>query len=119
MFDARVLGKPRKLVAVANRNGFYYVLDRASGEFMAGQAYIKQTWADGLDAQGRPIVIRGTEPTDNGVLVYPNLSGGTVWFRPSYSPLTKLLYIPAREVGGIYFKREAEFKIGTMFGGGG
>lgn len=119
LFDAAVAGKPRKLLAVANRNGFYYVLDRVTGKFVAGQAYIKQTWADGLDVNGRPVVIAGTEPTDNGVLVYPNLSGGTVWFSPSYSPLTSLVYIPTREAGGIYFKREAEFKIGTMFGGGG
>jgi alcohol dehydrogenase (cytochrome c) len=119
LFDAAVAGKPRKLIAVANRNGFYYVLDRVTGEFIAGQPYIKQTWARGLDAKGRPVVIPGTEPTEAGVLVYPNLSGGTVWFSPSYSPRTKLFYIPAREVGGIYFKREAEFKIGTMFAGGG
>ena len=119
LFDASVGGKPRKLVANANRNGFYYLLDRVTGEFLAGQAYIKQTWAKGLDAKGRPIVIPGTEPTDEGVLVYPNLSGGTVWFSPSYSPLTGLFYVPAREAGGVYFKRDAEYKAGTMFGGGG
>ena len=119
LFDAAIGGQPRKLVAVANRNGFYYVLDRSTGEFLAGRPYIKQTWARGLDAKGRPLVIPGTDPTNEGVLVYPNLSGGTVWFSPSYSPRTGLLYVPAREVGGIYFKREAEFKVGAMFGGGG
>jgi alcohol dehydrogenase (cytochrome c) len=119
LFDAPVAGKPRKLVALGNRNGFYYVLDRVTGEFIAAQPYIKQTWSRGLDSKGRPVLIPGTEPTDAGVLVYPNLSGGTVWFSPSYSPLTKLFYVPAREVGGIYFKREAEFKIGTVFAGGG
>jgi alcohol dehydrogenase (cytochrome c) len=119
LFDAQIAGKPRKLIATANRNGFYYVLDRLTGEFLAGQPYIKQTWAKGLDPKGRPVTIPGTEPTDNGVLVYPNLSGGTVWFSPSYSPLTRLFYVPAREVGGIYFKREAEYKAGSMFSGGG
>ena len=119
IFDAKVGGKPRKLIANANRNGFYYVLDRVTGEFLAGQPYIKQTWANGLDSKGRPMVIPGTEPTDAGVLVYPNLNGGTIWFSPSYSPATGLFYVPAREIGGIYFKRDAEFKVGTMFGGGG
>jgi alcohol dehydrogenase (cytochrome c) len=119
IFDATVGGKPRKLIANANRNGFYYLLDRVTGEFLAGQPYIKQTWANGLDAKGRPIVIPGTEPTEAGVLVYPNLNGGTIWFSPSYSPATGLFYVPAREIGGIYFKRDAEFKVGTMFGGGG
>ncbi len=119
LFDATVAGKSRQLIANANRNGFYYVLDRVSGEFLAGQPYIKQTWANGLDAKGRPNVIPGTEPSDIGVLIYPNLNGGTIWFSPSYSPLTGLFYVPVREIGGIYFKRQAEYKAGTMFGGGG
>ncbi len=119
IFDANVAGKSRKLIGNANRNGFYCVLDRVTGEFLAGQPYIKQTRAKGLDAKGRPQVIPGTDPTDEGVLVYPNLNGGTIWFSLSYSPLTGLLYVPAREIGGIYFKREAEYKAGTMFGGGG
>lgn len=119
IFDGVVAGKPRKLIANANRNAFYYVLDRTTGEFITGQAYVKQTWAEGLDAKGKPIVIPGTEPTEEGVLVWPNLNGGTIWQSPSYNPLTKLVYVPAREIGGTYFKREAEYKVGTMFGGGG
>ncbi len=56
LFEADVRGQRRKLVAVANRNAFYYVLDRANGEFVAGRAYAKQTWAKGLDDHGRPMV---------------------------------------------------------------
>ena len=66
LFEAEVRGRARKLVAVANRNAFYYVLDRSSGEFIAGRAYAKQTWAKGLDDRGRPIVIPGHRAQRSG-----------------------------------------------------
>jgi alcohol dehydrogenase (cytochrome c) len=119
LFEADVRGAKRDLVAVANRNAFYYVLDRRTGEFLAGRPYAKQTWARGLDDKGRPIVIPGTDPTDEGVLVYPNLNGATVWFSPSYNPQTGLVYVPTREKGAVYFKRAQEFKEGTFYAGGG
>jgi alcohol dehydrogenase (cytochrome c) len=119
LFEAEVRGQRRKLIANANRNAFYYVLDRATGEFIAGREYVKQTWAKGLDDKGRPIVIPGTEPSEKGTLVWPSLNGGTVWQSPSYSPATRLFYVSAREKGSIYFKREAEYKPGTFFAGGG
>jgi alcohol dehydrogenase (cytochrome c) len=109
----------RKLVAVANRNAFYYVLDRSTGEFIAGREYSKQTWSKGLDDHGRPLVIPNTEPSAEGTAVYPNLNGATVWFSPSYSPLTNLFYVSVREIGSIYYKREANYKPGTFFAGGG
>ncbi len=119
LVDAQVRGRRRRLVVNPNRNAFYYALDRTSGEFLAGQTYAKQTWAKGLDDRGRPIVIPGTEPSEQGVLVWPSLNGATVWFSPSYSPLTGLIYVSAREVGSTYYKREAEYKPGTFFAGGG
>ena len=119
LFEAEVRGVKRKLVAVANRNAFFYVLDRTSGEFITGRAYAKQTWAKGLDDRGRPMVIPNTEPSAEGTIAYPNLNGATVWFSPSYSPLTNLFYVSVRELGSIYYKREAEYKPGTFFAGGG
>lgn len=119
LFDGVIRGVKRRLVAVANRNAFYYVLDRGTGEFIAGREYSKQTWAKGLDDRGRPIVIPGTEPSEKGTLVWPNLNGATIWFSPSYSPVTNLFYVAVREVGSIYYKREAEYKPGTFFAGGG
>jgi alcohol dehydrogenase (cytochrome c) len=119
LFEADVRGARRKLVAVANRNAFYYVLDRSSGEFLAGRAYSKQTWAKGLDDRGRPIVLPDTEPSEAGTLVWPNLNGATVWFSPSYNPAEGLLYVAVREIASIYFKRKAEYKPGTFFAGGG
>ncbi len=104
---------------MANRNAFFYLLDRATGEFLLGEPYAKQTWAKGLDAKGRPIVLPNTEPTIEGNLVWPSLQGATNWFSPSYNPLTKMLYVPVREMGAYYYKGEAEFKPGTFFAGGG
>jgi alcohol dehydrogenase (cytochrome c) len=119
LFEAEVRGTRRKLVAVANRNAFYYVLDRTSGEFVAGRPYAKQTWSKGLDDRGRPIVIPNTEPSEQGTLVWPNLNGATVWFSPAYSPQTQWLYVAVREIASIYFKRHAEYKPATFFAGGG
>jgi len=119
LFEAEVRGARRKLLAMANRNAFYYVLDRATGEFLAGRPYAKQTWAKGLDDQGRPLVVPNTEPSEQGTLVWPNLNGATVWFSPAYSPQTGLFYVATREIGSIYYKREAEYKPGIFFAGGG
>jgi alcohol dehydrogenase (cytochrome c) len=119
LFDGEISGRQRKLVAIANRNAFYYVLDRSTGEFLAGRAYAKQTWAHGLDAKGRPIRAPNSEPTEKGALIWPNLNGATIWFSPSYNPQTDLLYVAVREVGAVYFKREAEYKEGTFYAGGG
>jgi alcohol dehydrogenase (cytochrome c) len=119
LFEADVRGTRRKLVAVANRNAFYYVLDRTTGEFVTGLPYARQTWAKGLDDRGRPIVIPNTEPSPQGTLVWPNLNGATVWFSPAFSPLTQLVYVAVREIASVYFKREADYKPGTFFAGGG
>jgi len=119
LFDAKVNGRERKLIASANRNAFYYVLDRETGEFIAGQPYAKETWASGLDAKGRPIRIPDSEPTEKGALIWPNLNGATVWFSPSYNPETGLFYVAVREIGSKYFKRETPYKPGTFFPGGG
>jgi len=110
LFDAKINGRERKLIANANRNAFYYVLDRGTGEFIAGRPYAKQTWARGLDSKGHPIVLPDTEPTEKGALVWPNANGATVWFSPSYSPQTSLFYVAVREIGSVYFKRSAEYK---------
>jgi alcohol dehydrogenase (cytochrome c) len=119
LLDGEVRGVKRKLVAVANRNAFFYVLDRASGEFITGREYAKQTWAKGLDDRGHPMVLPNTEPSAEGTMAWPNLNGATVWFSPSYSPKTGLFYVSVREIGSIYYKREADYKPGTFFAGGG
>jgi alcohol dehydrogenase (cytochrome c) len=119
LVDATLDGRERKLVIMANRNAFYYVLDRVDGEFLLATAYSKQTWASGIDETGRPMVLPNTEPTEEGNLVWPSLQGATNWFSPSYSPSTGLLYVAVREMGSIYFKTEAEYEPGKNFLGGG
>jgi alcohol dehydrogenase (cytochrome c) len=119
LMDATVRGQQRKVVAMANRNAFYYLLDRGTGEFLHGSEFSRQTWAKGLDDRGRPVVLPNTEPSTEGTLVHPSLQGATNWFSPSYSPVTKMFYVAVREMSAIYYKTDAEFKPGNWFGGGG
>ncbi|HEX2465395.1 MAG TPA: PQQ-dependent dehydrogenase, methanol/ethanol family [Thermoanaerobaculia bacterium] len=119
LLDGEVGGRTRRLLATANRNAFYYLLDRETGEFLHASPYAKQTWADGIDAKGRPKVRPGTEPSVEGTLVWPSLQGATNWFSPSYSPKTNLFYVPVREMGAYYYKGEAEYEAGSYFTGGG
>jgi len=125
LFDTTLNGKPRKLVALANRNAFYYVLDRVTGEFITGVPFAKQTWAKGLDAKGRPIKEDASkiEPSVEGTLVYPALTGAINWTSPCYSPLTGLFYVNARDAGAYYIKGERKMapgnSVGIVGGGGG
>ncbi len=119
LIDGEVDGQPRKLLAAANRNAFYYLLDRQSGRFLRAEPYARQTWAKEIDENGRPVLIPGMDPSVEGTLVYPSLQGATNWFSPSYSPETGLFYVPTREMGAIYYKGEAEYEPGKEFMGGG
>jgi len=121
LFDTVIAGKKRKIVAQANRNAFYYVLDRETGEFLAGKAYAKQTWAKGLDAKGRPIELPDIDPTPQGTLVYPSITGSVNWTSSSYSPLTGLFYVNTREQGAYYFKGHPQIQPHNPadIGGGG
>jgi len=115
LFDATINGRARKLVAMANRNAFYYVLDRETGEFLSALPYAKQTWAERIDAKGRPIRRPDTAPSLEGTLVFPNIQGASNWPSPSYSPQTKLFYQATREMGTYFFKGEPSYKPGEAF----
>ncbi len=119
LFEGRVRGAARRLVSMANRNGFYYVLDRATGEFLSGTPYIRQNWAEGLDARGRPILRPNTEPTAEGTDLIPNLHGASNWYSPAYSPRTGLFYVAARQMGSRYYKYPVSYTPGRFFLGGG
>ena len=119
LIDREWEGEERRLLILANRNAFYYVLDRKTGEFLHGNEYSKQTWATGLDENGRPLEIPGMEPSYDGTLVWPSLQGATNWFSPSYSPDTGALYVSIREMGSYYFKSDVEFEEGEPYLGGG
>ena len=119
LVDANLGGETRKMVAMANRNAFFYLIDRTSGEFLLANPYSKQTWAKEIDETGRPVVLPDTEPTEEGNFLWPSLQGATNWFSPSYSPRTKMLYVAVREMSSYYFKAESEYEPGTSFLGGG
>ncbi len=119
LVDSMFRGRPRKLLLHANRNGFFYALDRQTGEYLLARAYVKQTWAKEIDDRGRPVRLPNTFPTVEGVAVWPGVTGGMNWFSPSYSPLTGLYYVPAQEEGNIFFKAGADYKPGSNFVGGG
>ncbi|HCL72841.1 MAG TPA: PQQ-dependent dehydrogenase, methanol/ethanol family [Gammaproteobacteria bacterium] len=119
LIDGEFRGEQRKLLALANRNAFYYLLDRETGEYLLGEEYSYQTWAEGIDDNGRPIVIPNTDPTREGNLVWPSLQGATNWFSPSYNPNTQQFFVPNRRMGAIYFKADVEYEPGMPFLGGG
>ncbi|HMF94085.1 MAG TPA: PQQ-binding-like beta-propeller repeat protein [Vicinamibacterales bacterium] len=102
LVDATFRGQSRKLLLQANRNGFYYILDRDTGEFLQGTPFVdKLDWATGLDARGRPIVAPGHEPTVTGTSTCPSTAGATNWPPPTYSRDTGYLYVVVAEGCGI------------------
>jgi len=119
LIDGMVKGQMRKLVVTANRNGFYYVLDRESGEFLSGTPFVKQTWARSLDARGRPVLLPNTAPTAEGTLIYPGGGGATNWISPSFSPASGLFYVSAFEnYPQVFYKMDTPYQPGRPFEGG-
>lgn len=120
--DAHWQGQPRKLMYFANRNGYFYVLDRTTGQFLSGTPFVEVNWASGLDPKsGRPIRVAGKAPSaPPGTLIFPGNQGGTNWYSPSYSPRTGLFYIPTwANYSSLYIRDKAEYFEGRRFGGGG
>lgn len=108
-----------KLLSWPNRNGFFYSLDAHTGKFIRGQPFARQTWAIGLDSGGRPIVRAGTDPTEQGTLIWPSADGATIWWPPSYDPSSNLLFVPILERPGIYVSnKQQKPKKGQSFLGG-
>jgi alcohol dehydrogenase (cytochrome c) len=117
--DLQWNGKPRKAMLWANRNGFFYALDRTTGEFLRGSPFVKQTWAKGLDDSGRPIRIEERMPSAQGSLTYPGVQGGTNWYAPSFNPATGLFYVTAWEdYPGVYYTWDQPYEAGKWYSGG-
>ncbi len=105
----------RKLVYWAHRGGFFYVLDRETGQFLLGKPFATQSWAKSLDDKGRPTLNPGLEPSEEGVYVWPGVQGATNWYSPSYNPLTKLFYLTVWENKGLYRKGEVKYVAGNRY----
>jgi len=91
--DLEWKGTPRKVMLWANRNGFFYVLDRVTGTFLSAKAFVRQNWNLGFEESGRPIKAPRARPSAEGTLIEPGTQGGTNWYSPSFSPRTGLFYI--------------------------
>jgi alcohol dehydrogenase (cytochrome c) len=119
LVDATWQGRPRKLLLQANRNGYFYVLDRVTGEYLSGTPFIKTiTWASGLTKDGRPIVVPNMEPTREGRRVCPSLEGASNWYSASFSPRTGLFYVQTNDKCGIFTRVDQTWEAGKGFMGG-
>jgi alcohol dehydrogenase (cytochrome c) len=114
--DITFQGTPVKAMLWANRNGNFYVLDRATGKFLLGKPFVKVNWMSGFDANGRPI--QTVQPP--GIPTYPAVQGGSNWYSPSYSPRTKLMYVSTwQDQGQMFAGVPVIYKEGGRgFGGG-
>ena len=101
LFDGTFKGKPRKMLAQANKNGLFFVLDRTNGKALISEAFVPANWVQGYDDRGQPIPRRDKEPKPDGVLVTGGV--GTNWQAPSYDPETGLFYVNSRETMGVFY----------------
>ncbi len=109
LVDADYGGRPRKLLLQANRNGFMFVLDRITGEFLMAKPFVrKMNWSSGYGADGKPRLLPGNDVTPAGVKGCPSVRGATNWYATSFSPDTKLFYVMAVEDCSIYRQTSKE-----------
>jgi alcohol dehydrogenase (cytochrome c) len=108
LIDGVIAGQPRKLVAQASRNGWFFVLDRTSGRNIVSAEFVKTNWTKGLDARGQPIPDPAKEPRSDGALVSPNQAGAANWPPPTFSPQTGLFYVNATRAYSVYYLYESE-----------
>ncbi len=113
--DIRIAGQPRKVVMIANRNGFFYALDRATGKLLLARPFTGTKWAREIGADGRPIVLNPDGVKD----CLPDFWGGTNFMPPSYDPALNLFFVTARETCVTYFAVKPEIKTGQVSVGGG
>jgi hypothetical protein len=133
--DLKINGTTRKVIMHAPKDGFFYVLDRRTGELLSADPWVTVTWASGVNLKtGRPVVNPEARYGKDGVSVMPGPGGGHVWPPWSFNPTTGLVYIPST-IGGAYnYAADPNFKptptdigpsgrgqmnMGTGFGGGG
>jgi PQQ-dependent dehydrogenase (methanol/ethanol family) len=120
LVDANVGGRRRNLLLHADRNGFFYVLDRMTGEFLLGTPFLKTiTWASGIAKDGRPVLLPNQEPTIDGTRVCPSVDGATNWPSTAFDPSTGFFYLMAYESCSIYTKNNQWWEQGKSFYGGG
>jgi len=119
LVDATWRGRPRKLLLHADRNGFFYVLDRITGELLTAKPFVqKLTWAREIGRDGRPVTNPNQEPSAEGTRVCPALEGATNWFSTAFNPSTGLYYVQTLESCANFVKRPVAWKAGAGYMGG-
>jgi alcohol dehydrogenase (cytochrome c) len=103
--DLPIKGVVRKAICWPNRNGFYYVLDRVTGEFLVGTPYVDVTWAKGLTSAGRPILSDIAQVSAQGRSISPGVDGATNWQNPAFDPKLDSIFIPATESTSVFTKQ--------------
>ena len=103
LIDDEFKGVHRKLLAQASRNGYYFLLDRTTGEHIVTAPFIKTNWAKGIDSRGEPIPNPAKEPKPDGALVSPGSDGAANWMAPSFNPNAGLFYVSARRLWSIFY----------------
>jgi len=107
----------KKLIAQANRNGFFYVIDRTNGKLMLAESYAKVSWTKEKDVNGRPVPAKDGSPTPDGNRVCPGAAGATNWMSPTYDPQTKLFYVTAREQCDVFSTAPQPYDAGHAYYG--
>jgi alcohol dehydrogenase (cytochrome c) len=119
LVDAEWQGAPRRLLLHANRNGFFYVLDRTNGALLLAKPFVKKlTWASSIGADGRPVLNPGQEPTAAGTKVCPSVEGAANWFSTAFDPAAGLYYVQALEKCTVFKRTPGEWKAGQSYYGG-
>jgi alcohol dehydrogenase (cytochrome c) len=119
LVDTLWQGQQRKLLLQANRNGFFYVLDRTNGKLLLGKPFTKKlTWATGIGPDGRPVRVPNQEPTTEGNKACPAVEGAANWHSTSFSPDTGLFYVQALDKCNVYRKSYTEWQAGRGYQGG-
>ena len=112
LLDLTINGRQRKVITQAAKNGFFYVLDRVTGEFISGEPFVKVSWALSLARDGRPIINPAAYYDQNPISIHPTSGGAHNWAAMSYNPTTGLVYIPASYTS-FSLQAQAEYKPGT------
>src|SRR5215469_13092627 len=107
----------KHFIAQANRNGYFYLLDRATGKLIFSNPYAKVSWTNSKDVEGRPAALKEASPTPEGNRVCPGAAGATNWMSPTYDPQTKLFYVTAREQCDIFSTAPQPYDPGHAFYG--
>ncbi len=119
LVDTDWRGESRKLLLHANRNGFFYVLDRTNGALLLAKPFVqKLTWAREIGPDGRPVLNPDQEPTHAGTRVCPSVDGASNWFSTAFSPATGLYYVQALEKCSVYVLAPGRWVAGESFYGG-